>query len=110
MQKVAEQLEESPSKITVLRKQCSRRRESRGGEERAFCPILPRPESLHSGLKNCSVFSVFALVTRNHTNEPGLLAGYADSAIAVAPGFLEKSNFAFPTLKPISVLFLSLSD
>ena len=39
-----------------------------------------------------------------------LLADYADSAIAVAPGFLEKPNFAFTTSKPISVLFLSLAD
>ena len=32
--------------------------------------LPPSPESLHFGKKNCSVFSVFALVARNRTNEP----------------------------------------
>ena len=66
-QKAAELLEES--RRLQCPESCAPGGDGRGGEERAFSPT-PVPESLHSGWKNCSIFSVFALVARNRTNEP----------------------------------------
>ena len=108
-QKVAELLEESPR--LQYPESCAPGGEGGGGgwaEERTFS-LTPAPRKLALRLEKLfSVFYVFAPVARTRKNEP--TRRLPDSAIAVAPGFLEKPNFAFTTSKPISVLFLSLAD
>ena len=90
---------------------CSWRRWQGWGGESFFS--FPRPRKLALRLEKLfNPFCVCTSCTKSHkwAYSQTTPTDYADSAIAVAPGFLEKPNFAFTTSKPISVSFLSLAD